>query len=217
MPAVHPSVAPPRTDEEVRRAITFLTRLLPAPRAFDLRFWDGTRVPGPGGSQVTVVINSPGSLRRMLRPPVELALGEAYLRGDFDLDGDVREAGPALEASRTAARSPGELLALARLWRALPRTEEDPIEAEGYGSAPARIDAAERSREWDRKGIRYHYDAGNDFFALFLDRRMVYSCAYFPTGEETLDEAQEAKLDHICRKLRLRPGERLLDIGWGGR
>ena len=66
--------------------------------------------------------------------------------------------------------------------------------------------------------MRHHYDVGNDFYALWLDRRMVYSCAYFPTGTEDLEAAQEAKLEHICRKLRLRPGERLLDIGcgWGG-
>jgi len=66
--------------------------------------------------------------------------------------------------------------------------------------------------------VRYHYDVGNDFYSLWLDKRMVYSCAYFPTGEESLDAAQEAKLDYICRKLRLQPGERLLDIGcgWGG-
>jgi cyclopropane-fatty-acyl-phospholipid synthase len=218
MPTATPTVAPPRAGEDARRAIAFLTHLFPAPRAFDVRLWDGSLIPGAGETSVTVVINSPGSLRRMLRPPVELALGEAYLRGDFDLEGDLWEAGPALAASRAAARSPGELLALARLWRRLPRTPERRPESGGYGAAPARIDAAERSREWDRKGIRYHYDAGNDFFALFLDRRMVYSCAYFPTGEESIDEAQEAKLEHICRKLRLRPGERLLDIGcgWGG-
>ncbi|MGQ9927069.1 MAG: class I SAM-dependent methyltransferase, partial [Chloroflexaceae bacterium] len=74
------------------------------------------------------------------------------------------------------------------------------------------------SLERDRAAVCHHYDLGNDFYALWLDRRMVYSCAYFPTGDETLDEAQEAKLELICRKLRLRPGERLLDIGcgWGG-
>jgi cyclopropane-fatty-acyl-phospholipid synthase len=74
------------------------------------------------------------------------------------------------------------------------------------------------SRRRDAAAVRYHYDAGNDFFALWLDRRLVYSCAYFPTGTEDLDAAQEAKLDLICRKLRLRPGERLLDVGcgWGG-
>jgi cyclopropane-fatty-acyl-phospholipid synthase len=66
--------------------------------------------------------------------------------------------------------------------------------------------------------VQHHYDLPSAFYRLWLDERMVYSCAYFPTGKETLDEAQAAKLEHICRKLRLRPGERLLDIGcgWGG-
>jgi cyclopropane-fatty-acyl-phospholipid synthase len=66
--------------------------------------------------------------------------------------------------------------------------------------------------------VRHHYDVGNDFYALWLDERCIYSCAYFPTGTEDLAAAQEAKLEHICRKLRLRPGEQLLDVGcgWGG-
>lgn len=77
---------------------------------------------------------------------------------------------------------------------------------------------AQHSKERDRAAIQYHYDVGNDFYALWLDKRMVYSCGYFPTGKEDLDTAQERKLEHICRKLRLQPGERLLDIGcgWGG-
>jgi cyclopropane-fatty-acyl-phospholipid synthase len=218
MSTTAPSAAPPRTDENIRRASAFLTRLLPHRRGFDIRLWDGSLIPGIGEPKVTVVINAPGSLRRMLRPPVELSLGEAYLRGDFDFEGDIWEAGPALEASRGAARSPGELLALARRWRRLPRGAGGHRMESGYGESPARIEAAELSREWDREGIRYHYDAGNDFFSLFLDRRMIYSCAYFPTGTEELDAAQEAKLEHICRKLRLRRDERLLDIGcgWGG-
>ena len=207
-----PSASP---NEDVRRATDFLTRLLPPPRAFDIRLWDGTVIPGEGETALTAVIHSPGALRRMLRPPVELRLGEAYLRGDFDLEGDVGRAGPALEASRGATASPREALALARLWARLPRERETASGGTGYGERAAQIDAAENSRDWDREGIQYHYDAGNDFFALFLDRRMVYSCAYFPTGTETLDEAQERKLEHICRKLRLRDGDRLLDIGCG--
>ncbi len=72
--------------------------------------------------------------------------------------------------------------------------------------------------ERDRQAVTYHYDTGNDFYSLFLGWWMAYSCAYFATAGADLDSAQEAKLEHICRKLRLKPGERLLDIGcgWGG-
>jgi cyclopropane-fatty-acyl-phospholipid synthase len=205
----------PATHCDSARAVAFLTRLLPEPRGFDIRLWDGRVVPGAGRPDLTVVINSPGALRRMLRPPVELALGEAYLRGDFDLEGELWRAGPALEASRAATNSPGDLHALVKLWRELPREHARSTVGQGYGAGPARIEASQRSREWDRAGIQYHYDAGNDFFQLFLDRRMVYSCAYFPTGTEDIHQAQERKLDYICRKLRLRGGERLFDVGCG--
>ena len=80
---------------------------------------------------------------------------------------------------------------------------------------PARLSGTRHSRERDRAAITYHYDVGNEFYALWLDRRMVYSCAYFPTGAEDLDTAQERKFEHMCRKLRLQPGERLLNIGCG--
>jgi cyclopropane-fatty-acyl-phospholipid synthase len=220
-PEADPDARAPRpapaasSGADVRRAIAFIERLLPPPRVFDIRFWDGTLVSGTGEADLTLAINHPGSLRRMFRLPIELSLGEAYLRGDFDLEGEVWRAGSALEAARGAARSPREMLALLRLWRALPRDEASRAAGTGYGAGPARIQAARHSRDWDREGIRYHYDAGNDFFALFLDRRMVYSCAYFPTGTETIDQAQERKLEHICRKLRLKEGERFLDIGCG--
>ena len=214
MPTATPRPRSQPVAAEVRATADFLTRVFPEPRAFDIRFWDGTLIPGHGDRKLTVVINSPGSLRRMLRPPVELSLGEAYLRGDFELEGEVWAAGPALEASRGVARSPQEMLALVRLWLALP-SGAPANRGIGYGDAPARIEGEAHTREWDRAGIRYHYDAGNDFFALFLDRQMVYSCAYVPTGAEDLDTAQVRKLDHICAKLRLRPGERFLDIGCG--
>jgi len=86
------------------------------------------------------------------------------------------------------------------------------------GRGPARLRGALHSRERDRAAIQYHYDVGNDFYALWLDRHMQYSCGYFPSGSEDLDTAQERKLEHICRKLRLKAGDRVLDIGcgWGG-
>jgi cyclopropane-fatty-acyl-phospholipid synthase len=92
------------------------------------------------------------------------------------------------------------------------------VQARGGGlvaGVAARLRGRVHSRERDRQAIAHHYDVSNDFYALFLDARMVYSCGYFPNGDETLDRAQEAKLDLICRKLRLQPGERFLDIGCG--
>ena len=197
----------------LRAAEAFLARLFPAPRRFDVRLWDGTVLPAQGEPTFTLAVNAPGSLRRMFRVPLALSLGEAYVRGDFDIEGDLWAAAPGMEAYRDAVRSPADVLGVAALWRRLPKDDRDGLAVDG-----ARIRAREGSREWDLQGIRYHYDAGNDFYRLFLGRRMLYSCAYFPTGAEDLDTAQELKLEHICRKLRLREGQRLLDIGcgWGG-
>ena len=76
----------------------------------------------------------------------------------------------------------------------------------------------QHSKRRDRQAVTYHYNLSNDFYSLWLDRRMVYSCAYFESGAEDIHTAQVQKLDYVCRKLRLRPGERLLDVGcgWGG-
>lgn len=196
-----------------RAAEAFLARLFPAPRHFDVRLWDGTVLPAQGASTFTLVLNAPGSLRRMFRVPLALSLGEAYVRGDFDLEGEVWAAAPGVQAYRDAVRSIGDVRRLLALWRRLPKDDRDDAAVES-----ARLQSREGSRAWDVEGIRYHYDAGNDFYQLFLGRRMLYSCAYFPTGGEDLDAAQERKLEHICRKLRLRPGQRLLDVGcgWGG-
>ena len=86
------------------------------------------------------------------------------------------------------------------------------------GREPADLDGEVHSIDRDRQAISYHYDVSNDFYALWLDRNLVYSCAYFDDPKEDLDSAQLRKLDYICRKLRLKPGQHLLDIGcgWGG-
>jgi cyclopropane-fatty-acyl-phospholipid synthase len=152
----------------------------------------------------------------MLLPPSELALGEAYLRGDFDVEGSLEAATGLADRIAEGLRSPGRIVRLAPLLRALPRDAVD--RAERKAGRTDRRAGPRHTRQRDRTAVRSHYDVGNDFYALWLDARMVYSCAYFPTPDTSLDIAQLAKLDHICRKLRLRPGERLLDIGcgWGG-
>jgi cyclopropane-fatty-acyl-phospholipid synthase len=183
----------------------------PTERRFALRLWDGTVV-GSGMSyepSFTLVLNRPGALRRMLLPPADLALGEAYLRDDFDVEGNFEKATKLADTLAARLRSPA---LLARLWRKLPADEES--EKAGDGT-PGYLRGRLHSRRRDAAAVRSHYDVGNEFYALWLDGRMVYSCAYFETGEEDIDTAQGAKLDLLCRKLRLEPGESLLDIGCG--
>jgi cyclopropane-fatty-acyl-phospholipid synthase len=194
----------------------FIDLVFPPPRSFAVRLPDGAIIAaGREPALFTLVLRSPGSLRRMFRPPVELSLGEAYLRRDFEIEGPLVDAFALAPTAREALRSPGAVLRAARLWRRLPRDA-------GEGALPVRepvhLSGGLHERDRDQAAIQYHYDVGNDFYQLFLDRRMIYSCAYFPTGAETIDEAQEAKLELICRKLRLTEGVRLLDIGcgWGG-
>lgn len=202
-------------DDAAAAALTrdLLEDLLPddEPRDFAVRLWDGSTLgPEPGrDARFTIVLAHPGALKAMFVPPTELALSEAFVHGDFDADGDLegvfgladrllgRERG-VLERARLAAR----LLALP-----VPPRERAAAAAEPHGPL--------HSPERDREAVTYHYDRSPDFFAAFLDRRLVYSCAYFEDAEDDLDTAQERKLDLLCRKLRLRPGERLLDVGCG--
>ena len=207
---------PVTAGPEVVAARNFLDRVFPPPRRFAIRLWNGALMRAEGAPEFTLVIRDAGSLRRMFQPPVELSLGEAYLRREFDIEGDLPNAFQLMHSAREVLSSPGAIAGVASAYRALPRTEG----ATGLVPLhpPARLSGEIHSQARDQAAIQYHYDVGNDFYRLFLDERMVYSCAYFPTGAEDLESAQEAKLDLICRKLRLQPGERLLDIGcgWGG-
>ena len=182
-------------------------------RRFHVRYWDGT-LEGPAQpTAATLVLNNPAALRRMLLPPSDLALGEAYIFGDFDVEGNLEHLlGQAVSLADRLLR-PGVLLSLIWQLLKLPDTPRPTPRA-----AFAETEAQVHSRTRDAQAIRYHYDVGNDFYQLWLDQRMVYSCAFFQTGDETLEAAQAAKLERICRKLRLKPGEHLLDIGcgWGG-
>ena len=191
-------------------------------RGFAVRLWDGSvDAPTGGSAPFTLVVRRPGALRRALLPPSELALVEAYLHDDLDAEGDLGAAGRLGDVAASRLRSPRALVRLARVLRALPADDR----ARADGDAPV-FDVRRASsraslrhtRHRDAATVRHHYDVGNDFYALWLDRRMQYSCAYFANGAEELDAAQEAKLEHICRKLRLQPGEHLLDVGcgWGG-
>ena len=206
----------PPSAVELRRTRELVADLFgpPEQRDFYVRYWDGSVDEIPRAQQparFTLVLNHAGTLRRMLLPPTERTLGEAFVRGDFDVEGDLEAAtrlgGPLVER----LSSPAELVQVAQQLHALPADRDGGV----HGHARRWRWGPKHSRARDAAAIRYHYDVGNDFYRLWLDRRMVYSCGYFPTGDETLDEAQEAKLELICRKLRLSPGERLLDIGCG--
>ncbi|HET7322480.1 MAG TPA: cyclopropane-fatty-acyl-phospholipid synthase family protein, partial [Longimicrobiaceae bacterium] len=209
--------ARPAAGTKAGRAASFLEHIFPAPRSFAIRLWTGETLPAAGTPDFTLVVSSPGSLRRMFRPPVELSLGEAYLRRDFSVEGDLSAAFEIVPVARQAFRSAGSVAALAMEWLRLPDGDAG-RETQLGTHVPARLRGRRGTRDRNQAAIQYHYDVGNEFYQLFLDRRMVYSCAYFPGGTEDLDSAQEAKLELICRKLRLRAGEQLLDIGcgWGG-
>jgi len=219
-------VTPPGSLRDTAMTLAILNRVLAGygRRDFAIRLWDGTQVPADPGEETrfTLVLNRPTALRRMMLPPNELALGEAYLDDEWDVEGDIVWAMRLGDLFERLTLKPAELVGLARMLMALPdgRTKADGNGGSRgvWGRQRARLRGAEHSKERDREAVTYHYDVGNDFFKLFLDRRMIYSCAYFRTGQEDLDSAQEAKLEHTCRKLRLKPGERLLDIGcgWGG-
>ena len=206
-----------RVDENsVAAARDFLTLIIPSPRQFDIRLWDDTLIRADRhiGPPITLRIASPGSVRRMFRPPLELNLAEAYLRGDFEVEGSLIDIFKAARDVMDSPRLLRELPHLASLWARLPT---DPPQREIERTA-VRLSGGVHSKERDKAALQYHYDVGNDFYALWLGPRMVYTCAYFKTGDEDIDTAQGQKLDHICHKLRLQPGERVLDIGcgWGG-
>lgn len=205
-----------RADEAADRTVRILESVFTpeARRQVGVRLWDGTSWPDDAPRRATLVLKHPGALRAMFLPGHELGLAEAYLYDDFDIVGDIEAVFGLADALATATAGWRKKLVTARELLHLPPGPKHPVGRRG----PARLSGKRHSIERDRQAISYHYDVSNDFYALWLDRRMVYSCAYFERPDEDLDIAQERKLDYICRKLRLKAGQRLLDIGcgWGG-
>jgi cyclopropane-fatty-acyl-phospholipid synthase len=179
------------------RLLEYLRKRLEGnPLPLRLVFWDGHHFDFSPAPSVTIVLHGREPVRALLSGDFE-RLGDAYVDGAISVEGEVEEV---LAVGIALAERLGRLGTVQRLARAasyLPRR---------------------RSRETDAANVRFHYDVGNDFYRLWLDERMIYSCAYFKTGREDIHTAQRQKLDHICRKLMLKPGERLLDVGcgWGG-
>jgi cyclopropane-fatty-acyl-phospholipid synthase len=179
-------------------------------RPFALQFWDGTELPATDPHAPTFNFRSPRALAHVLLAPGELGLGRAYVAGLLEVD-DLDAAISIVDTFEPPPLSFGQraLLALAVV-RACglvrpPRPPRTELRLRGQRHTISR----------DRRAVRHHYDVGNDFFALFLDRSMTYSCAYWQGGATTLEEAQEAKLDLVCRKLALTARERVLDVGCG--
>jgi len=154
-----------------------------------VRLWNGETVNGTDAPCVTLALNSPSSLRLFIKPDLT-TWAESYLKQDIDIYGNIQDImrllTPLFRGTTTHVTR----------WR-------------------DSFQFFRHSRLRDRKAIRHHYDLSNDFYSLWLDRQMVYSCAYFRTQQDSIDGAQEQKLDHLCKKLLLRRGERLLDIGCG--
>nr|WP_297524292.1 cyclopropane-fatty-acyl-phospholipid synthase family protein [uncultured Roseateles sp.] len=158
-------------------------------------------------AEFTLVLNDPTALRRLLLGRDPLRFAEAYFTGQIDVEGDffvalqLRDHLPALTLSWS-----DRLRLAVRLLAPIPPATDAELRADGV---------RRHTRAENKAAIAFHYDLSNDFYALWLDPAMVYSCAYYETEDSSLAQAQWSKLDHICRKLRLQPGEQLLDIGCG--
>lgn len=179
-----------------------------------VRLWNGRPWPDERPRPATIVLKHPGALRRMFLPGSEIGLAEAYLYDDFDVEGDIEAAFDIADFLLTRVRDWRTKLRLASALLTLPSGEGSMLRAAAGRLLPD-LRGRRHSRERDRRSVTFHYDLSNEFYRLWLDSRMVYSCAYFQSPADALDTAQERKLDYICRKLRLRPGQRLLDIGCG--
>jgi cyclopropane-fatty-acyl-phospholipid synthase len=204
------------SDEAARLTWHLLDELFHGDRSHNIsvRLWNGRCWPDEAPRPATIVLKHPGALRKMFLPGTELSLAEAYLYDDFDIEGDIEAVFKLADALVEATSGWRKKLSIGRDLLRLPSSDDHRHGQRG----PAGLSGKQHSIERDRQAVTYHYDVSNDFYALWLDRRMVYSCAYFHSPDEDLDTAQERKLDYICRKLRLRPGQRLLDVGcgWGG-
>ena len=160
-----------------------------SPAAVQVQLWDGTLIPLPGTAEGTLVVMDRRVLRDLVLHP-DIAFGEHYTTGRLGIRGDF---GSVVERLTSLARpSPPSL-------------------AERLALRLAPVNNPAHSRH----NVHHHYDLGNDFYALWLDPQMLYTCAWYPTEHTTLADAQVAKLDRVCRKLQLRAGERVLEAGCG--
>jgi cyclopropane-fatty-acyl-phospholipid synthase len=189
-----------------------------AERRFAVRYWDGTFEPAGATTNpdFTLSFQRAGALRRMLFPATELSVAESFISGDVEIEGNMELAMYLGDAIGKRMQTAGTVMKLVRKLAALPRDPATaPKELKGTRFSRGLAKVMALGRPGDEKAIQYHYDVGNDFYQLWLDPKMVYTCAYFRNPTDDLATAQTAKLDLICRKLRLEPGMRMLDVGCG--
>ena len=179
------------------------------PVAFEA--YDGSRC-GPADAPATIVLRSPAALQRIVTAPGDLGFGRAYVAGDLDVEGSIWAALALRDRLPSVRLEPKQLLTIARMLGATGLRRPTPPPEE------ARLRGPRHSKSRDAAAIAHHYDVSNEFYALFLGSTMTYSCGVWADPSITLDGAQDAKHELICRKLDLQPGMRLLDIGcgWGG-
>jgi cyclopropane-fatty-acyl-phospholipid synthase len=216
--AGRPASAPPEPAAiVVGRVLDHVAGGVLRPRRFALRFWDGSELPASaheGKAPPMILVTDPAALAQIARQPNEIGLARAWALGTLDLVGELDDVFAIAEQMPRPRVSKLDAVRVVRAaWRLLGR------ELLAAPAAPtielqARSGAL-HSRRRDRQAVRHHYDAPADFHRLVIGESMVYSCAYFATPADTLEQAQERKLDVICRKLRLTPGARLLDVGCG--
>jgi cyclopropane-fatty-acyl-phospholipid synthase len=178
-----------------------------------VRLWNDTLWPDDRPRSTTLVLQHPGAIAEMFSAGTEVGVAEAYIHNDFDIEGDIESVFDFADALLARLDHWKEKLKLAGLLLALPGSRR-----RHAGRLLPNLRGRRHSPARDRSAVTFHYDLSNDFYRLWLDRRMVYSCAYFESPNDDIEDAQERKLDYLCRKLRLQPGQRLLDIGcgWGG-
>jgi cyclopropane-fatty-acyl-phospholipid synthase len=203
-------------------AADLLTRLFRRlPMNLTLRLWNGETVrvgaplPNTQESPFTLVFRNPEVVCSAVLGRDPLRLAEAYFRGDMDIEGDFFAALALKEHLQALQMSVGEQIGAAASALRLRSLNSDRHPAKAQWAPSHGRAVKEHSKGENRDAIHFHYDVSNDFYALWLDQAMVYSCAYFESPDTGLDTAQRAKLDHICRKLALAPGDGFLDIGCG--
>lgn len=201
---------------EILPALTFLRELSQgAPRDFAVRFWNGWVWELDDGREAkcTIVLKHPGSVRQMFWVVNKASFGEAYIYDDFDIEGDILAIFPWIRYLQLHKPRGLDLLRKAAQILRMPNQS-----ARRQEQAQAKVAGEVHSESRDKQAVQYHYDRPPEFYALFLDQQMQYSCGYFAREDDDIETAQQQKLDYLCRKLRLQPGERLIDFGcgWGG-